>query len=89
MIDHGNRGERVQGVRYQTIDPIVDQLNFDKLPKPIRRFLIDAPCRLSATETLQALNAGQSATQILTRLMLGVKGYIENAERQKQSGERL
>lgn len=83
-IDHGNRGDRIQGVRYQQIDPIADQLNFDKLPKQIRRFLIQAPCRLSATETLQALQNGQSPSQVLTRLMLGVKGYLENAERERR-----
>lgn len=83
-IDHGNRGDRIAGVRYQAIDPIDDQFAFDRLPKQIRRFLISAPCRLSATETLQALQDGQPATQVLTRLMLGVKAYLENSERERR-----
>ncbi|QCM10073.1 hypothetical protein CFBP6625_06710 [Agrobacterium tumefaciens] len=84
-FDHGNRGDRVPGVRYAEQDPVADVFSYDRLPKQIRAILRDAPCRLNATETLAAIRDGQSVTQVSTRLLLGIKGYLDGCERERQA----
>lgn len=86
MTDYGNRGERVEGVRYSQISSVADQVFFDKLPLRLRRYLIQAPFRLNARECLLALQDGQSVTQVINRCELSCRAFIEAAE--KQAGQR-
>lgn len=87
--DRGNRGEEVRGVKYATIDPIADQLAFDRLPASLRRYLIGVPFRLSAAQIERLLDDGQDESAIIAHCERSLARFLAKAEAEKQSGARL
>lgn len=83
-IDHGNRGDRLAGVRYAEQDPILDCFSYDRLPPRLRKIFREAPCRLNASETLAALRV-QPVHQVETRILFALRDWHEGVERERRA----
>ena len=81
---HGNRGDRVGGVRYATVDPRDDMAAFDRLPRRLRRLLANAPARLNSQEVLERLRGGKTPARLEVEILLGIKGFLDNANRETE-----